>query len=207
MDSTFVTTVMASYLGDYAGCAKNRESKFVRAVNSFIQQGYMNKRLIIVSDGCEITERLYKQHFADNLDIKLVKIEKQELFSGNVRQAGLDMCDKEVICYMDTDDFFVKRNHISIIAAEMSKGYDWVYYNESIGDAVKINGLKDVSIEHGSIGTSSIAHRKFDDVSWTGLVGYGHDWKFIQQLLKHTNFVKIQGGGYAICHIPNQFDC
>ena len=49
------SVIMASYLGNYPGCANNREAKFIRSVKSFLNQSYDNKELIIVSDGCEIT--------------------------------------------------------------------------------------------------------------------------------------------------------
>ena len=43
-----VSVVMASFLGEYSGAAKNRDKKFLRAVKSFKNQTYDNKELIIV---------------------------------------------------------------------------------------------------------------------------------------------------------------
>ena len=42
---------MASYLGDYEGAAKDRDSKFIRAVDSYIKQNIKDVELIIVADG------------------------------------------------------------------------------------------------------------------------------------------------------------
>jgi glycosyltransferase involved in cell wall biosynthesis len=49
------SVIMASFLGDYPNAASNRDKKLIRAVNSFINQSYENKELVIVSDGCTKT--------------------------------------------------------------------------------------------------------------------------------------------------------
>ena len=33
-----ISVVMASFLGDYPGCAKDRVKKFIRSVNSFLDK-------------------------------------------------------------------------------------------------------------------------------------------------------------------------
>ena len=53
-----IAVVMPSFLGDYTNAAKNREEKFLRAVNSVRTQSYDNKLLVVVSDGCLDTVRL-----------------------------------------------------------------------------------------------------------------------------------------------------
>ena len=58
-----VSVIMASFLGSYPGRSSNPEDKFIRAVKSFITQTYENKELIIVSDGCQMTNMLYKNLF------------------------------------------------------------------------------------------------------------------------------------------------
>ena len=54
---------MQSYLKDYPGARSNPEEKFIRAVNSVINQSSPNWELVIISDGCEITKALYEEHF------------------------------------------------------------------------------------------------------------------------------------------------
>ena len=55
-----ISVVMQSYLGDYPGSRKDSKNKFVRAVSSFLRQTHEDKELVIVSDGCEDTKKLYK---------------------------------------------------------------------------------------------------------------------------------------------------
>jgi len=58
-----ISVIMPSYLGKYEGSRINADQKFIRAVESFQQQTLQNKELIIVSDGCEITNRIYRELF------------------------------------------------------------------------------------------------------------------------------------------------
>ena len=53
-----ISVVMASFLGEYEGCASDRENKFIRAVRSFLGNKYENKELVIVGDCCSITENI-----------------------------------------------------------------------------------------------------------------------------------------------------
>jgi hypothetical protein len=106
----------------------------------------------------------------------------------------------------NTDDM-MGRNHLSNInTAFPEKDYDWVYYNDFIYDGM--NQIpKIVSLEKGSIGTSSIAHLtclREKGLSWAGCDGYTHDWKYVERLLKFNRYKKIYGCSYFICHIPDQ---
>ena len=102
---------MASWLG--APNRKNLDRKFVRAVKSFLNQTYQNKELIIVSDGCQVTEYLYDEHFKNNPLVKFKLINKQPLYSGNVRNTGLEMATGDIISYLDSDDV-ISKNHLQI---------------------------------------------------------------------------------------------
>lgn len=99
-----VSVIMPSYLGEYPGAAKNRDKKFVRAVNSFINQTYQDKELIIVADGCTLTYELYMQHFSSHDNIKITMIPKQPPYSGEMRNEGLRMATGDLITYLDSDD-------------------------------------------------------------------------------------------------------
>lgn len=179
--------------------AENMDIKFRRAVNSFLSQTYHNKELIVVSDGCLQTVKILISAYSYELFSEIIKLRvlsKQPIFSGFVRQAGLEMADGHVICYLDADDFF-GRNHLKIIADNFAE--EWVYYDDYI--VKDIHNPKDfkriVKPEIAKIGTSSIAHLKNIDIKWGG--GYGHDWAIIEKLLS-LPYRKIPTPEYFVCH-------
>jgi len=213
-----VSVIMASYLGEYDGASKDRESKFKRAINSFIEQDYKDKELIIVSDGCEITKRICDEMDLDSLlavlplskkpriNIKRIYLPKQPLFSGQVRSQGLLHATGDIICYLDTDDMF-GLNHLSSLVSQFEEhNLTWCYYNDLIRTE---SGLvtRNVDIAEGFIGTSSIAHIKNIKIDWNNCDGYGHDWKFVKTLVNYSdNYDKIYGTCYIVCHIPKLTD-
>ena len=205
---------MASFLGEYSGCAKNRVEKFHRAVESFISQEYANKELIIVSDGCPITITESRKYYT-NTQIYVWAVEKQPMFSGNVRQYGLEKATGDIVCYLDTDDYFGK-NHLVSIVSSFTHNPDnkWIYYNDKIIYALHpmtmtewISTERQVNVRSGEIGSSSIAHRRLETVNWSGCDGYGHDWTFVNRLnSQFPNPQKINGAEYYVCHIPMTAD-
>lgn len=205
-----ISIVMPVFLGAYQNAATDRERKFERAVQSFLNQSYPNKSLIIVSDGCEITNRIVRSKF-NHESIKLISIDKQPLFSGAVRQAGLNASDGDFITYLDADDIYKENNHLQVIVNGFnSNDCDWLYFN----DYVKYFHLdhlplaeRNVTLNKGEIGTSNIAHKNKKDINWIGCDNYGHDHTFIMNMKnKYPNFKKISGTSYVVCHIPNSVD-
>lgn len=205
-----ISVIMASYLGDYPNAASNRDQKFKRAVRSFINQPYNNKELIVVSDGCEKTCEYISEMTQDLKqranDITLIRLDKQELFSGQVRNKGIEVASGDIISYLDTDDILFG-NHLGGIVAGMTSGFDWVYFNDFVAMSADFTQKRqrDNIISQGRVGTSSIAHRRNLDVKWDD--GYEHDWRMIQQLKdKFSKYAKIIPKGYMVCHIPGQCD-
>ena len=48
---------------------------------------------------------------------------------------------------------------------------------------------------------------KHKNINWDKCDGYGHDYLFIERIIKWSEKRdKIYGGTYIICHIPNQVD-
>lgn len=203
-----VSVVMPVFLGEYPNAAADRENKFKAAINSFIGQDYPNKELIIVSDGCSVAEAIYNSlPLKENIVFK--KIKKQSLFSGTVRHVGTKICSGDIICYLDADDFFGFHNHITIIANAFTSNntLDWVYYNDTLYPPNKKHVQRMVLVEKGSIGTSSIAHKRLCKASWKNCHKYNHDWLFIKQLINNypTTYTKIYGCGYFVAHVPGLF--
>lgn len=203
-----ISVIMPSFLGDYQGAATNREFKFERAVNSFLQQTYADKELIVVSDGCEKTNNIILNKYRNHQNIKLISIDKQPLFSGTTREEGLKNATGDVITYLDTDDYFGNILHLECIYnAFLNEEIDWIYSDDIMRWNEHVSSPRESFLERGRIGTSNISHRILEKISWQGLDFYGHDWTFILNLMdKYKNYSKITGTSYTVCHIPNVAD-
>lgn len=113
-----ISIIMQSYLGEYPGSRSDSDIKFLRAVQSFIDQTDKKSELIIVSDGCEITHDLYYKHFKDNDRIKYAYVDKDTLnmyegsdekyYRGLPRQVGRSIATGEITAYMDSDDMIIE---------------------------------------------------------------------------------------------------
>ena len=210
-----ISVVLASFLSEYDHSAKDRVRKFHRAVQSFLNQSYTNSELLIIADGCDITSSEVR-HYDNYPQIKHVHIEKQPLFSGNVRNVGCLMATGDVVAYLDSDDM-LGNNHLQAIA-DGFKYYpdvDWVYFDDyvihrfhPITNEILAKGKRTVELEYGTIGTSSIAHKRLEDINWVGFDGYNHDWHFIKNKLIDAGkkYQKIDNAEYFVCHIPNSVD-
>lgn len=206
-----ISVICASYLGRYPGSASNRELKFKRAVKSFLNQTYEDKELIIVSDGCDITNKLYDENFKDIDNIKLIKLNKQNLYSGNMRNVAFDFAKGEIITYLDSDDAMGKK-HLEIISKQFDiNNYDWVYYNDYMvlnKEFTKLH-IRKVETRWASIGTSAISHKNpkllknGKHLKWSD--GYGHDFLFVFKLNSlGLTFKKLEEmPQYLVCHYKN----
>lgn len=196
-----VSVIMASYLGEYPGRSSNPDKKYMRAVKSFLSQTYQNKELIIVADGCDLTEKIYNEHFSKFDNIKLIKIPKQPIYGGNTRNAGLNIATGEIISYLDNDDV-IGKNHLEIIMSQFTDDVDLVYYDDYLVMSPDFKKLHQRLNEtrYGSIGTSSISHKNVDYLKWTD--GYGHDWVFIMcAIVRGMQFKKLEKAPqYLVAH-------
>ena len=198
---------MASYLGMYPGRSSDPEKKFLRAVKSFIGQTYENKELIIVADGCDVTEDLYNEHFKDFENIKFIKIPKQPIYGAETRNAGIELATGEIISYLDNDDIIGKQ-HLEIIMEQFPDDIDLVYYDDYLVMSPDFKKLHKRLNEtrYGSIGTSSVSHKKVDFLRWSS--GFGHDWIFVMSaIVRGMQFKKLEKPPqYLVAHWggPNQ---
>jgi glycosyltransferase involved in cell wall biosynthesis len=187
---------MASLLQDYPGSATQKDKKIVRAIQSVLSQTYQNIELIVVADGCDLTEYIVNKHFTDKR-LKLIKVEHKELWSNTPRNAGIANAKGKFILYIDNDDKWGE-NHIRTIDNQLTGEEDWVYYNDWRWNGKEfIERQIDVAL-YGHCGTSNICHASRLGLKWEK-AGYGHDYLFIQQLRKF-NGKKIDTPEYYVCH-------
>jgi glycosyltransferase involved in cell wall biosynthesis len=148
------------------------------------------------------------------MSFDIIMSKKQNTFSGQARNRGIEIARKQsrkrdgsdIICYLDTDDILLP-GHLSIIAREFNEyKSDWTFFDDLAATNPSLNyRVRSNVLEQGRVGTSAIAHRIGCNVRWQD--GYGHDWKFIEDLFsKYPNFKKGGQNGYVVCHIPGQID-
>lgn len=129
---------MQSFLGEYPGSRSNADIKFIRAVQSFLDQINKNSELIIASDGCMITHDLYYKLYKDEPRIKYIYVDKdtlkmyelidnQKYYRGLPREVGRVIANGDIITYMDSDDLLTPQHTLALeIVWSKSKDKDWV---------------------------------------------------------------------------------
>jgi hypothetical protein len=144
-----ISTIMVSYLGDYPGSRTNPVPKFNRAVQSWVDQTLTDRELIIVSDGCELTNREYNANWANNPQIKLLQLPKNpSRWPGSYRQKGVDAATGDWITYLDSDDILLP-DYLQGLVPHLGSNHYIV--NQQIGQALKGNpinkhGVVDINI-------------------------------------------------------------
>ena len=188
---------MASLLSDYPGSALEKDKKLIRAIDSVLKQTNQNFELIIVADGCPLTEYVVNKNFNDKR-IKLISVDRKELWSNKPRNAGLDAAKGKYILYIDNDDKWGK-DHLRIINDQMDNTEDWIYFNDYRWNGKEFIERKiDITL-YGHCGTSNICHASRLNLRWEK-PGYGHDFLFIKQLRKFTGKQLAKTPEYYVCH-------
>ena len=197
-----VSIIIPSSLAKRKHQADKPEEKLIRAVTSALSQDYSFIEVIVISDGCDKTIELLREHFYDTKDkyLRLILISKQPPFSGNVRNAGIEAATGDIICYLDSDDY-LGSDHVTTIVKHFTG--QWVWFNDMILVRDKFVE-RECSLKMGFCGTSNIAHLRSMQARWNPVNTYGKDdWGFIQNLQKESpDGVKIETPSYIVCHIP-----
>jgi len=198
--------ILPSYLKPYKNAAENREVKLIRAISSVIKQTYKDWELIIVSDGCEKTCQIFTDSVTDER-VKLLPIEKQKMFSSEVRNAGVRVAKGEYILYLDSDDIFGNQ-HLETIEKGIN-GYDWVYFFDLVFSK-RHDTFMERKCDAGSIGkcgTSNFCHKRSLGELWAGNGYAREDLLFARNLIRSSkNFRRIETPYYYVCHIPRKYD-
>lgn len=203
--------ILPSLLADYPGSAPGRDKKLIRAIQSCIDQTFTDFELIVIADGCPLTEYLVKKNFGINMTfgdgkkytqfaderIKLLKVDRTGLWGNAPRNAGIEQAKGEYIIYIDSDDKWGPE-HLFLINNQIGDA-DWVYFNDYAFVGKWIETDTDPTL-YGHCGTSTICHASKLGLRWNE-AGYGHDFKFIQQLLAFPNHKKIATPEYYVCHV------
>ena len=198
--------IMPVFLGDYPDSAPDKPKKFLRAVGSVLTQTYKNFELVIISDGCEETNKLVHAKYQKELQkgiIKLVKLERHPLFTGAVRQKGIDEATGDVFCNLDADDSFLPKHLWNISVAYDPTKYDWCYFNlyRKLDNLKGVEELIDAKPTTDSLCTANVIWKRGLDVTWNGCDGRQDNKAFNQQLIdKYPKCVKIYGCTYIIHH-------
>ena len=137
---------MQSYLGEYPGSRSDSDKKFLRAVQSFIDQKNKNSELVISSDSCDITHNLYYKYYKENPRIKYVYVDKDtpnmyegdsKYYRGLPREVARSIATGDIITYMDSDDFLLPGSTDLLINVwKNNKELDAIY-NRSWYDNIK----------------------------------------------------------------------
>lgn len=193
--------IMPSLLLDYPGSSTGKNLKFVRAVESALNQSFKDFELIIISDGCDLTDWMVKK-FTDKR-IQHFRVERNGLFSNDARNKGIKEAKGDYVIYLDNDDCWGV-DHLKIFADNLKK-YDWVYANDwtHYGEDWE-ERICDIE-QFTRCGTSNICHKRKLGLTWNQ-TGYGHDYHFIQQLLQFKNYVQIPTAQYFACHIFKSYE-
>jgi len=120
-----ISVIMPSYLNAYDGSRIESDIKFIRAVESFRAQTLEYKELIIVSDGCDITNKIYEDNWKTDPVIHLIKCEKSLApWPGKLREVGRAFAKYNWISYLDTDDYILKVHLHKIEQAILKKKHN-----------------------------------------------------------------------------------
>ena len=199
------SVIMPSYLGIYPQCAKDRENKLIRAIDSVMNQTYKHWELIIISDGCDKTVEILTQYFKENKkkNVALYLINKQKIWSG-VRNVGIRKAENDYIIYLDTDDFY-HIDYLKNLSKEIEQEKKQWYFVDDF--KMKGNNFKVDLCEAklGMCGTSNIIHSRKLNVFWDKS-DYKEDYVFIKKLVKEKDYKRLNTVGYYVCHIPNKYD-
>lgn len=201
-----ISVIMPSLLEPYEGSTTHQKEKFVRAVDSFLANKYPHKELVVISDGCPTTLSILKNRYhsqVKNGTIQVLALKRHELFTGAVRQQGIDSAKGRILCSLDSDDLILPY-HLSNIALTFNpEKHDWAYFNfyRALDVLKNVEELCEASPDTDNLCTANVVWRRGLDVTWNNCNGRKDNASFNAQLLeKYPNRIQIYGCGYVVKH-------
>ena len=201
---------MPVFLGDYKGAAKDRKTKFIRAVHFVLAQKLQDYELIIVSDNCIEIVETYEKYWSGNRDVKCIyMVEKQAHWNGQVRNIGINAATGRYVIYLDSDDCYGFDYLKDLKEQIRTKNADWYIVNELRWN-IQLQDFDEFIPTVGKlsqIGTSNIIHKIEMKARWEP-ARYGYDdYNFSNSLRKESkNFIHLNIAGYCVCHIPGRYE-
>ena len=174
----------------------NRKEKLIRAINSVIQQKYMNWKLYIIGDNCPILNDLMENSEIYDKRIEWWNLETNNNDGGTTpRNYALRMLvNTKWIAYLDDDNYW-NINHLNsfmsqfLIKTEAKYGFSSFIIDEEI----HILATKPLLYR---IDTSAIIHqyellKKYGYWKTREEAGYSHDWEFVSRW-KNESYIKTE---------------
>lgn len=200
-----ISLIMPVRLMPYPGQTAKPKEKFIRAVDSFLNQSYKNAELIIACDGCKESAQIVKSprygKYLKSGVIKLLELPEHELFTGALRQAAIDIATGDLIGNLDADDEILTNHLWNINVATDLKQFDWFYFNlyRKLDNLKGVEELLNASPDLDSLCTANILWKRGLDVTWIGADGRQDNKVFVKQLLeKYPKRVKLYGCTYIV---------
>jgi glycosyltransferase involved in cell wall biosynthesis len=187
----------------------NRPAYVKRAINSVLNQSYLNWELILIDD-CSY-ENLNEEDIADYSKNKKIKLLRNEINQGPglSRQVGIDISTGSFICFLDSDDIYEPTFLASMIDVHLANpDVAGVYCitkntsNQNIRQSdIETNQiLPTLFIHNRPWSTASWMWKKTEIAFWKGL-RTNEDWLFEIDTAKINN--KIAHLKEALCTIDD----
>jgi glycosyltransferase involved in cell wall biosynthesis len=118
----------------------NRETFVSKAINSILNQDFLNYEIIVINDGStDATVESLKQF---NNKIKIINLGKN-YGPGYARNRGIEVATGEWLCFLDSDDFFFYQKLREIAKIKDVKKHNCIVHNNFLVE-LKKNNIKKV---------------------------------------------------------------
>lgn len=187
----------------------------VRAINSILAQSRNKWQALVVGDNCASLESFMKSHEAKKMQQQARAAGNELQITNNFIHCGhhgygitnqnIKDAQGEFFIFMANDDIILS-NHLDNYLSEIEDtNFDFVYFNSYIKP---YETIRESRLQYGAIGHSEIIVRtSFLQQMPPHDKEYGHDWRLIENMLKHTDKYKKADSldtTYHVLSLPNK---